>query len=94
MASEHKDYSTAILEKKKSPNRLLVDDAINDDNSAIAMSPAKLQELNIFKGDPVLIRGKKRKETIAIALADPKLEDGKIRMNKVVRKNIRVRLGD
>lgn len=29
-----------------------------------------------------------------MALIDNKLEDGKIRMNKVVRKNLRVRLGD
>jgi transitional endoplasmic reticulum ATPase len=29
-----------------------------------------------------------------VALIDNKLEDGKIRMNKVVRKNLRVRLGD
>jgi len=58
------------------------------------MSPAKLNELKIYKGDPVLIKGKKRHETLCIALADTKLEDGKIRMNKVVRRNLRVRLGD
>jgi hypothetical protein len=29
-----------------------------------------MAELKIFKGDPVLLRGKKRKETIAIALVD------------------------
>jgi transitional endoplasmic reticulum ATPase len=33
--SKDKDFSTAILEKKKAPNRLIVDDAVNDDNSAI-----------------------------------------------------------
>lgn len=58
------------------------------------MSQAKLTELKIFKGDPILIKGKKRHETICIALVDPKLEDSKIRMNKVVRKNLRIRLGD
>lgn len=93
-ASDKKDYSTAILDKKKAPNKLMVDDAVNDDNSAIQMSQAKLTELKIFKGDPVLIKGKKRKETLCIALVDNKLEEGKIKMNKVVRKNIRVRLGD
>jgi transitional endoplasmic reticulum ATPase len=91
---EKKDWTTAILDKKKAPNRLMVDDATNDDNSTIAMSPAKLSELKIYKGDPVLLKGKKRHETLCIALADTKLEDGKIRMNKVVRKNLRVRLGD
>lgn len=57
------------------------------------MSQSKLNELKIFKGDPILIKGKKRHETLVIALVDNKLEEGKIRMNKVVRKNLRVRLG-
>jgi transitional endoplasmic reticulum ATPase len=91
---DKKDWTTAILDRKKAPNRLMVDDATNDDNSTIAMSPAKLSELKIYKGDPVLLKGKKRHETLCIALADTKLEDGKIRMNKCVRRNLRVRLGD
>jgi len=93
-AAEKKDMSTAILDRKKAPNRLIVDEALNDDNSTIALAPSKLQELKIYKGDPVLLKGKKRHETLCIALADPKLEEGKIRMNKVVRRNLRVRLGD
>jgi transitional endoplasmic reticulum ATPase len=91
---EKKDFSTAILDRKKAPNRLIVDEALNDDNSTVALSQAKLNELKIFKGDPILIKGKKRHETLVIALVDNKLEEGKIRMNKAVRKNLRVRLGD
>ena len=53
-----------------------------------------MQELKIFKGDSIFIRGKKRKETLVVALIDNKFEEGKIRMNKTVRKNLRVRLGD
>jgi transitional endoplasmic reticulum ATPase len=53
-----------------------------------------MSELKIFKGDAIFIKGKKRKETLVVALVDNKLEDGKIRMNKTVRKNLRVRLGD
>jgi len=40
---DKKDFSTAILEKKKAPNRLFVDDAINDDNSVIALHPSKME---------------------------------------------------
>ena len=58
------------------------------------LSQAKMAELKIFKGDAVLIKGKKRKETLVVALVDNKLDDGKIRMNKTIRKNLRVRLGD
>ena len=92
---EKKDFSTAILDRKKAPNRLLVEEALNDDNSVIQLTQKKMDELKIFKAETVLLKGKKRKETIAIALPDEgNLEDGKIRMNKVVRRNIRVRLGD
>ncbi len=39
-------------------------------------------------------QGKKRKDTVCIVLADDTVEDSKIRINKVVRKNLRVRLAD
>lgn len=41
-----------------------------------------------------MLKGKKRKDTVCIVLADENCDEGKIRMNKVVRKNLRVRLGD
>lgn len=50
--------------------------------------------MKLFKGDPVLVKGKKRKETVCIALVDNNMENERIRMNKVVRNNLRVRLGD
>lgn len=53
-----------------------------------------MTELKIFKGAPILIKGKKRKETVAIPIIDNKLDNEKIRMNKSVRKNLRIRLGD
>eukprot|EP00002_Diphylleia_rotans_P013634 TRINITY_DN2658_c0_g5_i1.p1 TRINITY_DN2658_c0_g5~~TRINITY_DN2658_c0_g5_i1.p1 ORF type:complete len:808 (-),score=225.35 TRINITY_DN2658_c0_g5_i1:290-2713(-) len=92
--SGKKDNSTAILEPKKAPNRLVVDEAVQDDNSTISLHPSKTDELGIFRGDTVLLKGKKRRETVCIALTDETCEEGKIRMNKVVRQNLRVRLGD
>ncbi|KAI8524108.1 hypothetical protein RHMOL_Rhmol13G0124000 [Rhododendron molle] len=185
-----KDFSTAILERKKSPNRLIVDEAVNDDNSVVAMHPNTMEKLQLFRGDTILIKGfaeiwrvnvtkktyelgflgfvenlggwgfcvrfssggfgknwrgwgfeglqgktnlvviwitmfglfifhigleypgypmevsasygylseseqgKKRKDTVCIALADETCEEPKIRMNKVVRANLRVRLAD
>ncbi|CAI2385811.1 unnamed protein product [Moneuplotes crassus] len=95
--SEKKDFSTAILERKKAPYKLIVEDATNDDNSVVMITAPKMEELKIFKGDTVLLKGKKRKDTVCLALTPEDgddLEDGKIRMNKVVRRNLRVRLGD
>jgi len=56
-----------------------------------------MDELKIFKGDTVLLKGKKRRDTVCIALSvedGDDLTDDKIRMNKVVRNNLRVRFGD
>ncbi|XP_048592950.1 LOW QUALITY PROTEIN: cell division control protein 48 homolog D [Brassica napus] len=90
------DFSTAILEKKKAVNRLVVDEAINDDNSVVSLHPQSdtMEKLQLFRGDTVLLKGKKRKDTVCIALADDTCDEPKIRMKKVVRSNLRVRLGD
>jgi transitional endoplasmic reticulum ATPase len=85
--------------KKRSPNRLIVDDVVDvvqgeGDNSCVLLSPSKMEELQLFRGDTVLIKGKKRHETVCIALANDQTDDSKIRMNRVIRKNLRVKLGD
>ena len=77
--------------KKKNPNRLMVDEATNDDNSVVALNLATMEELQLFRGDTVMIKGKRRKDTVCIVLADDTCDAGKIRMNKCVRKNLKVR---
>ncbi|KAG2330307.1 hypothetical protein Bca4012_020089 [Brassica carinata] len=125
-----KDFRTAMFERKKSPNRLVVDEAINDDrtlsplsipppwkssNSSVAIlfSSKFLLFFSVFTGICNLmlitkffkikrsnlefncyLKGKKWKDTVCIALAGDSCEEPKIRMNKVVRSNLRVRLGD
>ncbi|KAL1925285.1 uncharacterized protein VTP21DRAFT_168 [Calcarisporiella thermophila] len=88
------DPATAILRKKSAPNKLIVDDATNDDNSVMCLSTATMEKLQLFRGDTVLVKGKKRRDTVLIVLADDDCDDTKIRINKVVRNNLRVRLGD
>lgn len=51
-----KDYSTAILERKKAANRLIVDEALNDDNSVVSLHPETMEKLQLFRGDTVLIK--------------------------------------
>ena len=41
-----------------------------------------------------MTQGKKRRDTVCIVLSDEQCEESKVRMNKVVRANLRVRLGD
>lgn len=54
--SKQKDYSTAVLERKKAPNRLVVEEAVNDDNSVVTLHPATMEKLGIFRGDTILIK--------------------------------------
>uniref|UniRef100_A0A914WCX9 vesicle-fusing ATPase n=1 Tax=Plectus sambesii TaxID=2011161 RepID=A0A914WCX9_9BILA len=88
------ELATAILKDKVRPNRLIVDQSVNDDNSVVGLSQEKMDELQLFRGDTVILKGKKRKETVCIALPDPACANEKIRMNRCVRNNLRVRLGD
>lgn len=53
-----------------------------------------MEKLQLFRGDAALVKGKKRKDTVLIVIADEELEDGVARINRVVRNNLRVRLGD
>ena len=82
---------------KKAPNKLMVEDTKLEDNSTIELRPEKIEELKLGKGDYCILKGKKRHTTIAVVLAcneNDDLNPEKIRMNKVVRNNLRVRLGD
>ncbi len=58
------------LEKKRSPNRLIVDESTGDDNSVIGLSAAKREELELFHGDVVTVKGKRGRETVCIVLTD------------------------
>jgi len=90
--SDH--LATAILKQHYKANRLVVDDAINDDNSIITLSQAKMDELQLFRADSVIVKNKRRRETVCVVLSDDTCPDDKVRMNRVVRNNLRVRIGD
>ena len=69
---------------------------ISEDPSIIQLTKKKMDELKLFKFETVLLKGKKGKETICVCLPDNtyKLTDDKILIGKVVRNNLRVKLGD
>ncbi len=81
------------MNQKAKPNRLIVEDAINDDNSIITLSQAKMDELQLFRADSVIVKGKKRRETVCVVLSDDTCPAEKVRMNRVVRNNLRVKVG-
>lgn len=54
----------------------------------------KTEELQLFRGDTVVLRGRKQRQTVCIVLTDDTCGDERIRINRVTRSNLRVRLGD
>ncbi|XP_053273206.1 transitional endoplasmic reticulum ATPase [Pleuronectes platessa] len=88
------DFSTAILKQKHRPNRLVVDENVSDDSSLVSLSQDKMEELQLFRGDTVVLKGRKQRQTVCIVLSDETCSDERIRLNRVTRSNLRVRLGD
>jgi len=86
--------ATAILRQKRSPNRLIVDESSSDDNSVAILNTKTMESLGLFRGDTVIVRGKRRKDTVLICLSQDDVEEGKIAMNKVARSNCALKLGD
>mmetsp|Transcript_800 Transcript_800/g.1294 ORF Transcript_800/g.1294 Transcript_800/m.1294 type:complete len:856 (+) Transcript_800:74-2641(+) len=92
----NKDKATSHFnQSKRKPYRLIVDQStLNDDSSIIYLHPDKLSELDLFRGDIALLKGKRHHDTVAVALTDETCDVSKVRINKVLRQNLRVRLGD
>ncbi|KAB1203381.1 hypothetical protein CJ030_MR8G004873 [Morella rubra] len=97
------DFSMDFLERKKAPNRLIVDEAINDDNSVVALHPKTMEKLQLFRGDTILIKVSffcLIATGICVIVFGLWGRRGKILsalhllMTNVVRSNLRVRLGD
>jgi transitional endoplasmic reticulum ATPase len=85
----------SIFDKKRKPYRLVVDQPDHGaDNSVVYLHPTKLTELQLFRGDAVLLRGRLQHTTVAIALTDETCDASKVKINRSIRKNLRVHLGD
>eukprot|EP00756_Hemistasia_phaeocysticola_P039899 Hpha_TRINITY_DN16838_c0_g3::TRINITY_DN16838_c0_g3_i3::g.151678::m.151678/K13525/VCP, CDC48; transitional endoplasmic reticulum ATPase len=83
-----------VAGRRRKPNKLVVEESTNDDNSVVGLHADTMEELQLFRGDTVLLKGKRGKTTVCIVLEDDTVEAGKVRMNKQTRANLRVRLGD
>ncbi|CEL99139.1 unnamed protein product [Vitrella brassicaformis CCMP3155] len=78
----------------KRPDLMLVDDAAGSDHSVITMHPSRLEKLGLFQGDYARVRGKKNKDTLAVVDVDDKMDEDKVRIPRIARRNLRVYVGD
>ncbi len=92
-AKLHK-MTCSILTPKKRKFKLMVEEAIIDDASIVHLHPDKMEELDLMQGDTVILRGKLRKKAPAAVDQDEDLHVDKIRMNRTMRVNLGVRVGD
>jgi transitional endoplasmic reticulum ATPase len=58
------------------------------------LNPLKFEELGFFRGQTVLLKGKCHRDTVVICLSDDRVDFGKIILNRVIRKNLRVNISD
>ena len=86
--------STVLQNVNAGPSKLLVDDSTSDELSVVTVCSKKLEELGLFAGDTVLLKGKRRRDTLAIINVDDEVHDNKICLTKVLRSNLALRLGD
>jgi transitional endoplasmic reticulum ATPase len=83
-----------LPEKKVSPNKLVIDDLLTEDNSIAIISSKTLETLGIKNGETLLLKGKKNRSTVCTVMANDKEEEGKIKMNKILRANLKTKLAE
>ena len=85
------------FDKKIEGNRLIVEETLKKnecENSAVYLNSKKIDNLKLFRGDTILVKGKRKKDTVSIIMTDDSCDENKIRLNEVMRKNIGVKIGD
>src|SRR3989338_4430357 len=86
----------ALAQPKKKLNKLIVEDTTDEDNTIACISPELCEMLDLFRGDTVMVKGKRNKSTVMVVMdyAEEFGAECKVKLNKVARKNLRVKLGD
>ncbi|AEA38848.1 cell division control protein 48 (nucleomorph) [Cryptomonas paramecium] len=75
--------------------RLTVENTNNAyDNSFVYVNSRCTESLGLIKGDTVLIKGRRKKDTVCIIMCDDSCDFHVIKVNKTIRDNIQVKSGD
>lgn len=83
-----------VLDEKEQPIELKVANGVSGLNSVIGLSPQKMSELQMSRGDLAFIKGKNNHETIGIIHTYESCPNDWILINRAVQKNIGVRSGN
>ncbi|ANQ05829.1 Cell division cycle ATPase [Plasmodium coatneyi] len=89
------NFLLKALETGKFPSYCLVDNIDeNIDNCEIYMSKEKMEELNLSEGFTVLLKGKKKKEMLAVTKLDKRLKKHFVVISFAMKKNLRLMHND
>lgn len=87
-----------MFDVKDSPYRLVCDDIPADKLAesvcTVYISVNKSTELELFRGETVLLRGRRRKETVCLVETLDDYDDHRIMTSRATRTNLKVKLGD
>ena len=89
-----KNFKSAKENELRFPNRYVVDDWPDGDQSRVEINPAKIEDLGFFAEDTILLRGRFKRETRVLVLANEAVDPTRIRMCAQVRKNCNANVGD
>ena len=70
------------LVKVISKNRPVVQLASSDDNSIMSLHPKRMEDLGLFNGDTVKIKGRRGRETVCVVVPEEKMEEDNIGLPK------------
>jgi transitional endoplasmic reticulum ATPase len=76
------------------PHRLIIDNGVANDDSVVTISQQKMIELQLFDDNTVILKSEKCRETVCMVRGDNTCLNDHIRMNRVVRNNLRVDASD
>jgi transitional endoplasmic reticulum ATPase len=86
--------ASPVKKTTKAANQLVVEEAATNDVSVFALHQATMDRLSIYKGDVVLLKGKRHRNTVCLALPDEGCPEHTLQIGWAARSNLRVRLAD
>eukprot|EP00921_Rhytidocystis_pertsovi_P014256 GHVQ01023181.1.p1 GENE.GHVQ01023181.1~~GHVQ01023181.1.p1 ORF type:complete len:881 (+),score=86.57 GHVQ01023181.1:67-2709(+) len=105
--SQHLQHQAAKSEKKSGKQCSDLESALKDnhqvffaeesgslDNSVVKIHPSRVRSLHLFDGCTVVLKGKKKKLTVAVVSSDGSIPEEKILLPPSSMKNLRVRNND
>jgi hypothetical protein len=75
-------------------NQLIIEDDVNGDRCLVKLSKNKMNEFQLLDCGTVMLEGEKNTKTVGTVVGDDSCPTNRIKMNRVVRNNLRVRLDD